>query len=91
MKERLVNRCKKCRKPVSVISYGIYRNVLVDAEAVPVVPDLSGECFIRAEDGSKMRGREITMEEEVTICRGTGKNIVEYVYRPHDKTCGLDK
>ena len=91
MKKDGLNRCRKCGREISVISYGIYRNVLVDAEAVPVMPDLSGECFIRAEDGSKMRGREITMEEEVTICRGTGKNIVEYVYRPHEKTCGLDK
>ena len=95
MKESLVNRCKKCRKPVSVISYGIYRNVLVDAEAVTAVQDMEGETFIRM-DGTKMRGREVEMDEEVMIklTRGTAKNpfaVVEYVYRPHAKTCGLDK
>lgn len=81
-----VSKCRRCGRKVSVISYGLYRNVLVDAEAVAVVPDMSGECFIRV-DGSKMRGREVVMSLEDT------KQDVksEYVYRPHAKTCGVDE
>ena len=85
MKKDGLNRCRKCGREISVISYGIYRNVLVDAEAVVVVPDMSGECFVR-NDGTKMRGREVNMEEATEKTR-----LVEYVYRPHEKTCGLDK
>ena len=80
-----VRKCRRCGRKVSVISYGLYRNVLVDAEAVAVVPDMCGECFIRV-DGSKMRGREVVMSLE-----DTKQNVKsEYVYRPHAKTCGVD-
>ena len=85
MKKESVNRCRKCGKPVSVISYGIYKNVLVDAEAVVAVADMSGECFIRNE-GTKMRGREVDIEEATEVTR-----LVEYVYRPHARTCGVEK
>lgn len=72
------NRCRKCGKPVSVITWGIYRKVLVDADAVDVVPDPKGEEFIRF-DGSKMRGREAE----------PGTLQTEPAYRPHRKTCGV--
>lgn len=71
--------CRKCGRPVSVIEWGVYRKILVDAEAVEVVPDSQGEDFVRV-DGSKVRGREIRMEEE-------GQNR-EMAYRPHAKRCG---
>jgi len=72
-----ISNCRKCGRPVCVITWGVYRKVLVDAEAVNVVPDEMGEEFVRI-DGSKIRGREA---EPGTI--GT-----EYAYRPHRKTCG---
>lgn len=75
-----VRKCRRCGTPICVISCGLYRNVLVDAEAVTVVQDMSGECFIRV-DGTKMRGREVPMDETV--------QWAEYVYRPHAKTCGV--
>lgn len=77
-----VRKCRRCGNPICVISCGMYRNVLVDAEAVTVIPDMSGECFIRV-DGTKMRGREVQMDETV--------QRAEYVYRPHAKTCGVDE
>jgi hypothetical protein len=50
----------------------------VDPEAVYVVPDENGLCFIRM-DGSKIRGREVdAMSEEAK----------EPAYRPHKLTCG---
>lgn len=50
-----VTKCRKCGRPVSVITYGIYRKVLVDAKAVEVIADPEGEEFVR-HDGSKVRG-----------------------------------
>ena len=76
------DKCRKCGRPVSVITFGIYRKVLVDAEAVPAVADMSGEEFVRM-DGSRMRGREIPMG---TIT----EKVPEYVYRPHYRTCGVE-
>ena len=72
------NRCRKCGKPVSVIAWGIYRKVLVDAEAVNVVPDPEGVEFVRI-DGSKIRGR----------IANPGTLQTEYAYRPHVRTCGI--
>ena len=78
MKRTGVSKCRKCGKPVSVITFGVYRKVLVDAEAVDVVPDPKGEEFVRI-DGSKIRG---SVAEPGTI-------QTEYAYRPHAKTCGV--
>lgn len=72
--------CRKCGKPVAVITWGVYRKILVDAEAVDVVPDPHGEEFVRI-DGSKIRGREVPMESAYDY---------EAAYRPHRKTCGAD-
>ena len=72
-------RCRVCGKPVGIITFGVYRKVLVDAEAVDVVPDPYGEEFVRI-DGSKIRGREAEVIGLMT----------EPAYRPHRKTCGVD-
>ena len=72
--------CRKCGKPVIVISWGVYRSILADAEAVDVVPDEYGEEFVRI-DGSKIRGREAEI----------GTLQTEPAYRPHKKTCGVEE
>ena len=74
-----IRKCRKCGKPVSVITWGVYRKVLVDAEAVNVVPDPYGEEFVRI-DGSKIQGWEAD----------PGTLQTEPAYRPHRKTCGVD-
>ena len=68
--------CRWCGKKIGIITWGVYRKVVVDAEAVDVVPDPEGEEFVRI-DGSKMRGREAPM----------GTIQAEPAYRPHRKTC----
>ena len=72
-------RCRLCGKPVGIITWGVYRKVVVDAEAVEVVPDPHGEEFVRI-DGSKVRG---TVAEPGTI-------MVEHAYRPHRRSCGME-
>ena len=75
-----INKCKFCGKPIGVITWGIYRKIVVDAEAVDVVPDPHGEEFVRV-DGSKIRGR---VAEPGTL-------QTEPAYRPHRKTCGVQE
>ena len=70
------DKCKFCGKRIAIITWGVYRKAVVDAEAVAVVPDDEGEDFVRI-DGSKIRGREA---EPGTI-------QTEYAYRAHGKTC----
>ena len=72
-----VKKCKFCGKPITVITYGIYRKSVVDAEAVDVVPDENGEDFVRI-DGSKIRGREADI----------GTLGTEPAYRIHGRSCG---
>lgn len=72
-----VNRCRYCGKEIGIITQGIYRKVVVDADAVMVVPAEEGEDFIRI-DGSKIRGREVAYDDTVDA---------EPAYRPHRKTC----
>ena len=76
-----IHSCRWCGKKIGIITWGIYRKIVVDAEAVMVVPDAEGEEFVRI-DGSKIRGREVSYEEAVTG---------EPAYRPHRKTCGVDE
>jgi hypothetical protein len=85
MKDGIVT-CRFCGRKIGIITWGIYRKVVVDAEAVPVVADPNGEAFVRI-DGSKVRAREIGHEEEANLIRGTSKNVVEYVYREHRRNC----
>ena len=72
--------CKFCGKKIGVLTYGVYRKVVVDAEAVDVVPDEFGEEFVRI-DGTKIRGREAEI----------GTIGSEPAYRPHRKTCGVNE
>ena len=74
-----INKCRRCGKEVGIITWGIYRKVVVDADAVMIEPDPEGETFIRIV-GSKVQGREVGSEEAVTA---------EPAYRPHRKTCGV--
>ena len=83
-----ISNCRKCGRPVCVITWGVYRKVLVDAEAVEIVTAAEGEEFVRI-DGSKVRGKEIDPENAFAMTRGTSKNWVEYAYRPHRKSCGV--
>ena len=74
-----INVCRKCGREIGVITWGIYRKVIVDATAVDVTPDPGGEDFVRI-DGSKIRGREAAF----------GTVPTEPAYRPHRKTCGVE-
>lgn len=73
-------RCRWCGKQIGVITWGVYRKVVVDAEAVYVVPDEYGEEFVRI-DGSKIRGVEAA----------PGTIQAEPAYRPHRKTCEVER
>ncbi len=72
-----ITKCRVCGRLIAVITWGVYRKAVVDAEAVEVVPDENGEDFVRI-DGSKIRGREVNMESA---------HDYEMAYRPHRKTC----
>ena len=72
-------RCRVCGKPIGIITWGIYRKIIVDAEALDVVPDPHGEEFVRI-DGSKIRG----------VVAEPGTIMTEPAYRPHRKTCGVE-
>lgn len=72
-----IQKCRFCGKPIAVITYGIYRKSVVDAEAVDVVPDPNGEDFVRI-DGTKIRGREAEI----------GTMGTEPAYRIHGRSCG---
>ena len=78
MRGNSFKNCRICGKPIGVIEWGVYRKVLVDADALDVVPDPHGEEFVRI-DGSKIRGR---VAEPGTL-------QTEPAYRPHRKTCGV--
>lgn len=75
-----IRPCRKCGRPVCVITWGVYRKVLVDAEAVDVIPDQHGTEYVRI-DGSKIRGLEAE----------PGTLQTEPAYRPHWKTCGVEE
>lgn len=69
-------KCRKCGKMISIITWGVYRKIPVDWEAVEVVPDPDGEEYVRI-DGSKIRGK---IAEPGTL-------QPEYAYTPHARTC----
>ena len=73
-----VMKCKFCGKPIMVITYGVYRKAVVDAEAVMVEANPEGEDFVRI-DGSKVKGFEVDFISDKTA---------EPAYRMHGKTCG---
>ena len=75
-----IRTCKHCGAQVMIIEWGIYRKVLVDAEAVNVRPDKNGQEYIRY-DGSKVRGFAMLIDALNT----------EPAYCPHSRSCGLEK
>ena len=74
-----INKCRWCGKPIGVITWGIYRKTVVDADAVMVKPDPEGEQFVRI-DGSKLQGLAVEFEDAVDA---------EPAYRPHRVSCGV--
>ena len=66
-------KCRKCGRPVGVIERGLYRKILVDAEAVLVAPDELGADYVRI-DGSKIKGLEVAYDSNAEA---------EPAYRPH--------
>ena len=78
MKDNGVRACRFCGKPIAVITWGVYRKVVVDAAAVMVAADPDGEEFVRI-DGTKVRAREVDPYEY------TGAS--EPAYRVHRKNC----
>ena len=54
MKDNGIRTCRFCGKPIAVITWGVYRKIVVDAAAVMVEADPEGEEFVRV-DGSKIR------------------------------------
>ena len=65
--------CRKCGRPVGVIERGLYRKILVDAEAVLIAPDTLGREYVRI-DGSKVLGLEVAYDSVMNA---------EPAYRPH--------
>ena len=78
MKDPFTRKCRHCGRPIAIITWGVYRKVIVDPEAVMVEAKPEGEEFVRY-DGSKVVGVEVDFIE---------KNRAEPAYRMHRKTCG---
>lgn len=72
-----VKICKWCGKRISIITWGVYRKAVVDADAVMVEANPEGEEFVRI-DGSKVKGFEVDYLSE-------GK--AEPAYRIHRTSC----
>lgn len=72
--------CRKCGKQIAVVTLGVYRKAVVDADPVWVLTDPEGEDYVRI-DGSKVKARPAKMEEEQA----------EPAYRMHRKTCGASR
>lgn len=78
-KDRGFEVCRKCGKPIAIITWGVYRKAVVDAEAVVVKADPDGDEYVRI-DGSKIKGIELPFLPE---------SAGEPAYRMHRKTCGV--
>ena len=76
-----VKTCRFCGKQIAIITWGIYRKVVVDAQAVMVEPNPEGDQYVRI-DGSKVKGFEVDFISD---------GHAEPAYRMHDKVCGLEK
>lgn len=70
--------CRLCGKPIAIITWGVYRKVVVDAEAVMVEANPEGEEFVRI-DGSKVKGFEVDF---ISDSEGA-----EPAYRMHGRSC----
>ena len=73
-----VVKCTFCGKPIMVVTYGVYRKAVVDAEAVMVKAAEGGEEFVRI-DGSKVKAIEVDF---ITPEQGA-----EPAYRLHGRSC----
>ena len=73
-----VVKCKFCGKPIMVVTYGVYRKAVVDAEAVMVKAAEGGEEYVRI-DGSKVKAIEVDF---ITPEQGA-----EPAYRMHGRSC----
>ena len=69
--------CRFCGRKIAIITWGVYRKAVVDAEPVWVRPDPEGEDFVRI-DGSKVKASPAEI----------GTIQAEPAYRMHGKTCG---
>ena len=74
-----VKACRFCGKPVAIITWGIYRKIVVDAEAVMVEANPQGDEFVRI-DGSKVKAFEVDFISD--------SGTAEPAYRPHRWSCG---
>ena len=74
-----VKRCKFCGKEIGIITYGIYRKCVVDAEAVTVIAAPDGDEYIRV-DGTKVKAKEIPYDADAEGAKPA--------YRPHRWSCG---
>ena len=72
-------RCRICGKKIGIITQGIYRKVIVDADPVEVIADPEGQTFVRI-DGSKVIGVVADFYEDNRV-------DAEYAYRPHRRSC----
>ena len=70
--------CRKCGKPIAVISEKIYKSILVDADPVWIIAEESGGKFV-SHDGKWMRGSEADLKKIEDL-------LAEPAYRPH--RCG---
>lgn len=70
--------CRKCGKPIAVISVKVYKSVLVDADPVWIIAEEPGEKFV-SHDGKWIRGREADLKKIEDL-------LAEPAYRPH--RCG---
>ena len=73
--------CRICGKRIGIITWGVYRKAVVDADAVMVEANQTGEDFVRI-DGTKVRGIEVDYIAE-------GK--AEPAYRMHRKSCRAER
>ena len=77
MKDQGIKTCRWCGKRIGIITCGVYRKAVVDAEAVMVRADPDGEPYMRV-DGSKVVGFEVGFDYQ---------GPSEPAYRPHRWSC----
>ena len=82
MKKTPIKICKKCGKQIYIIPEKLYRSIIVDADAVPVIADPLGDEYVKP-DGKRFKARALKFDEFV--------DGEEYAYRPHSWTCGVEE
>lgn len=76
-----IKYCRKCGKPIDIITQRLYRKIIVDYAPMMVTADNLGDEYIRP-DGSKMRGVPAALDIE------HAGEAAEMVFRAH--RCGDD-